>query len=67
MLKRQRRLQDAANKTAWLLMRQGWIHAVCGAQNADGYRWTMVNGEITFEDGEPTGALPGLLLRNGRG
>jgi N-acyl-D-aspartate/D-glutamate deacylase len=26
-----------------------------------------VNGEITFEDGEPTGATPGRLLRNGRG
>ena len=36
-------------------------------QKAKGYRWTMVNGEITFEDGEPTGAFPGRLLRNGRG
>ena len=36
-------------------------------QWADGYRWTIVNGEITFEDGECTGATPGQLLRGGRG
>jgi len=36
-------------------------------QKANGYHWIMVNGEVTFEDGEPTGALPGRLLRNGRG
>ena len=36
-------------------------------QRAEGYRWTLVNGEITFEDGEATGALPGRLLRHGRG
>ena len=35
-------------------------------QRADGYRWTLVNGEITFEDGECTGATPGALLRHGR-
>jgi len=27
----------------------------------------LVNGQITFEKGEPTGALPGKFLRNGRG
>ncbi len=31
-----------------------------------GYRWIMVNGGITFEDGECTGATPGALLRHGR-
>ena len=36
-------------------------------QKSKGYNWIMVNGEVTFEDGEPTGALPGKLLRNGRG
>ena len=36
-------------------------------QKAKGYNWILVNGEVTFEDGEPTGALPGKLLRNGRG
>ena len=36
-------------------------------QKAKGYNWILVNGEVTFEDGEPTGAMPGRLLRNGRG
>jgi N-acyl-D-aspartate/D-glutamate deacylase len=36
-------------------------------QKPEGYRWIMVNGEMTFEDGEPTGALPGKFLRHGRG
>ena len=34
-------------------------------QRAEGYRWTLVNGQVTFEDGKPTGALPGKLLRSG--
>jgi N-acyl-D-aspartate/D-glutamate deacylase len=33
-------------------------------QRAEGYRWTIVNGAITFEDGVCTGATPGVLLRN---
>jgi N-acyl-D-aspartate/D-glutamate deacylase len=36
-------------------------------QKSKGYNWILVNGEITFEDGKPTGALPGRFLRNGRG
>jgi len=36
-------------------------------QKSKGYDWILVNGEITFENGEPTGAMPGKLLRNGRG
>ncbi len=36
-------------------------------QYAEGYRWIMVNGEVTFEDGQCTNALPGRLLRHGRG
>ena len=36
-------------------------------QKAKGYNWILVNGEVTFEDGEPTGSMPGRLLRNGRG
>ncbi len=32
-------------------------------QRADGYAMTMVAGEITYRDGEATGALPGRLLR----
>jgi N-acyl-D-amino-acid deacylase len=34
-------------------------------QKARGYRWTIVNGTVTFEDGRCTGALPGKLLRSG--
>ena len=34
-------------------------------QRAEGYRWTLVNGQVTFEDGKPTGVLPGKLLRSG--
>ena len=33
-------------------------------QKANGYRYTIVNGEVTFEDGVCSGALPGKLLRS---
>ena len=33
-------------------------------QKADGYRYTIVNGGITFEGQKCTGALPGKLLRS---
>ena len=36
-------------------------------QRAEGYRATLVAGEVVFEDGEPTGALPGTLVRGARG
>lgn len=32
-------------------------------QRADGYRATIVSGEVVFRDSEPTGALPGRLIR----
>ncbi|MCS6925443.1 MAG: amidohydrolase family protein [Candidatus Binatia bacterium] len=35
-------------------------------QKAEGYRWILVNGQVTFEDGRCTGATPGKLLRHGR-
>ena len=35
-------------------------------QRARGYRAIIVNGEITFDAGKPTGATPGKLLRHGR-
>ena len=35
-------------------------------QRAEGYRWTLVNGQVTFENGKPTGALSGKFLRHGR-
>src|SRR6195952_2149179 len=36
-------------------------------QRAKGYQQIIVNGEVTFEDGDCTGATPGSLLRGGRG
>ena len=35
-------------------------------QRARGYCATVVAGQITYRDGEPTGALPGRLVRGGR-
>ena len=32
-------------------------------QTASGYRYTIASGQVTFEDGEPTGARPGRLVR----
>ena len=32
-------------------------------QKADGYRYTICSGEITYENGEPTGNMPGRLVR----
>jgi N-acyl-D-aspartate/D-glutamate deacylase len=32
-------------------------------QKVDGYRATICSGEVIFENGEPTGALPGKLIR----
>jgi N-acyl-D-aspartate/D-glutamate deacylase len=34
-------------------------------RKADGYRWILVNGEVTFADGVGTEATPGRLLRHG--
>jgi len=35
-------------------------------QSASGIRATMVAGQITWQDGQPTGALPGRLIRGAR-
>jgi N-acyl-D-aspartate/D-glutamate deacylase len=35
-------------------------------QKADGYRLTVKSGEVTYENGAPTGAMPGRLLRGSR-
>jgi N-acyl-D-aspartate/D-glutamate deacylase len=35
-------------------------------QRAEGYRYTIKSGQVTFQDGEHTGALPGGLVRGGR-
>jgi N-acyl-D-aspartate/D-glutamate deacylase len=32
-------------------------------QRVDGYKATVQSGTVTYEDGEPTGALPGRLVR----
>ena len=32
-------------------------------QAASGYRYTLVNGEVTFVDGTATGSLPGAVVR----
>jgi N-acyl-D-amino-acid deacylase len=34
-------------------------------QGAQGYRATICSGEVTYRDGEATGALPGRLIRGG--
>ena len=34
-------------------------------RRAEGYRYILVNGEVTFVDGNSTGANPGSLLRHG--
>ncbi|QEH79243.1 amidohydrolase family protein [Sphingomonas sp. C8-2] len=35
-------------------------------QGAEGYRWTIVAGQPIMRDGEPTGRLPGRLVRRNR-
>jgi len=35
-------------------------------QGADGYRATIVSGEVIRRDGVDTGARPGALVRSGR-
>ncbi len=36
-------------------------------QGASGYDYTIVSGEVTHQDGKPTGVLPGKLVRGQRG
>jgi N-acyl-D-aspartate/D-glutamate deacylase len=35
-------------------------------QRADGYRATIVSGQVVLRDGEDTGARPGQLVRGAR-
>ena len=35
-------------------------------QKVDGYKYNVVSGEIIYENGTPTGALPGKVIRGGR-
>jgi N-acyl-D-aspartate/D-glutamate deacylase len=32
-------------------------------QRVDGYRYTIASGEVIFQDGEASGAMPGKLIR----
>ena len=34
-------------------------------KRAEGYRKILVNGEVTLDEGNPTGAMSGRLLRYG--
>jgi len=36
-------------------------------QKADGYKYTILSGQVTFEDGRTTGAMPGQIVRAGNG
>lgn len=36
-------------------------------QKAEGYRYTFCHGEVTYENGQHTGAMPGRLLRGAQG
>jgi N-acyl-D-amino-acid deacylase len=33
---------------------------------AEGYKHTIVSGEVVFQDGQPTGAMPGKVVRGGQ-
>jgi N-acyl-D-amino-acid deacylase len=35
-------------------------------QRAKGYKYTIVSGEVVFQDGDPTGAMPGKVIRGGQ-
>jgi N-acyl-D-aspartate/D-glutamate deacylase len=35
-------------------------------QDAEGYRYAIVSGQVTYRDGAPTDALPGRLVRGAR-
>jgi N-acyl-D-aspartate/D-glutamate deacylase len=35
-------------------------------QRAEGYKYTIVSGEVVFTDGHPTGAMPGKVVRGGQ-
>jgi N-acyl-D-aspartate/D-glutamate deacylase len=36
-------------------------------QRAEGYRYTIQSGQVTFENGQHTGVLPGKLVRGAQG
>jgi N-acyl-D-aspartate/D-glutamate deacylase len=54
------KLQVLPMETIYDLPNNDWRRV----QKADGYHYTIVNGQITFEGQQCTGALPGKLLRS---
>jgi N-acyl-D-aspartate/D-glutamate deacylase len=54
-------VQSRPSEVAYDLPANEWRRV----QKADGYKYIMVNGGVTFEDGKCTGVTPGALLRNG--
>ena len=62
-------MEELAIEPAWI---GEIVHDLPGGewrrvQRAKGYQNIIVNGEVTFDSGECTGATPGRLLRHGRG
>jgi N-acyl-D-amino-acid deacylase len=55
------RLQSLPIQTAHDFPAEEWRRV----RRAEGYRYILVNGEITFVDGRCTEATPGMLLRHG--
>jgi N-acyl-D-aspartate/D-glutamate deacylase len=55
------RLAMGRQEKAWDYPANEWRQI----RKAEGYRWIIVNGAVTFEDGACTGAIPGALLRHG--
>jgi N-acyl-D-aspartate/D-glutamate deacylase len=62
-LERLRRLPEWDQEIAYDVPGDEWRVV----QRAEGYRYILVNGRVTFEDGVCTGATPGELLRLGDG
>ena len=57
-----RRVPEVDYEVAWDFPANEWRRV----QRAEGYRWIMVNGVVTFKNGECTNATPGHLLRLNR-
>jgi N-acyl-D-aspartate/D-glutamate deacylase len=55
------RLSMGPQEKAWDYPADEWRQV----RKAEGYRWIMVNGTVTFDDGVGTDATPGKLLRHG--
>ena len=57
-----RRVPEVDYEVAWDFPANEWRRI----QRAEGYRWILVNGTVTFKDGVCTQATPGQLLRLNR-